>query len=1130
MKYLNNNRKPMQRMDGDSDDEAFIAIANELLEKCNLPGTISKLEECSDNFFVAVYRGLLGDDLPGIVENPISNEQHVLNCQTLIDSVASDILSVDLTHITGSSIVEGDKISIRNLLEIFAGLLEFFMEYDDDDASGDENDSNLLTSEHDVISGVLREEFGPSYEAVYGFRDRRGEIKREPPLSQQSSGGVMLDRNGEEKKQGTPATSSTRVSVVWDHENSTGFDADTSKLSDSKIEVVSDSTTELIRLGETMSDRLQPIGVERRPEARNQVPDSTLDISARSPMISVSYQHGSRLYRDDAFGGTLNGTRPLQDNAKPVMNNASALTSSKRPDLSGIREPGQSSVLGRDATSVEDELTQYTLTPTEVGNSPAVRDKDPEKPLTSFLSSSSTSASWPEQISPLEPFKDSSTREASSFDALGVRPKQKPPASSGSEAGDNSGRSTPVYHHYHHHFHHTQPQGTVPEFQSVAGVSAAASVDAPGETTSLSRTKPTGTVPGTRPCPRTTDRLTRTVPGIYTHPHSGLSQPSATTVTGTTSTLTDSVFLSGSGSSRPRFVMATSSDIPADSSSGKAALQGRPAVSLATSTATSTTGLSTPVLSSLPPTSNRSYSALKERVSLPEQTDEPTDRLSSLRRKQPLASSLPARLQKASKSSEHPALRSTAAELLQKYTTPDDESGESDSEREADDEELDYGRLEPPAAKPTTRDFSTSRSSGSATRTSTRPRMPRSYKESTEEDSSPERAPRRGVTFRDTVETFPVSGRMDRLRRLLYEESEKERKRHTETMRKTYRDQLREIQQEKKKEKTLHMKRKLPLSPKVPKKKPKKKSPIQKRGRLEAVYCSQTRKSRPVRRTLTTEKGRKRSASASPVLGRRKSDSPDHPDMLLPAMLEEFPFLHVSPQTAHSMWDKQARHLSSFLKSGADANRTKTQRMIEEAEKRQKALVGILRKDVEHNMRMRDKQERQQQQRTVKAKLREKRQVSARARRYYDEYELRMRARMLKRRTREEQIFKRLFEDGLEIQKQRIRELREYAKEKRETLAQRQQNEIESLENFYRDQFAMLADGIARERYEMEVREKAQEKVVRQMRRELRRKFEHDVQEFQENLQRDEDSAYFRQLEADRLRGKFQLATRNAFY
>jgi len=78
----------------------------------------------------------------------------------------------------------------------------------------------------------------------------------------------------------------------------------------------------------------------------------------------------------------------------------------------------------------------------------------------------------------------------------------------------------------------------------------------------------------------------------------------------------------------------------------------------------------------------------------------------------------------------------------------------------------------------------------------------------------------------------------------------------------------------------------------------------------------------------------------------------DHPEVLLPAMLEEFPFLHVSPQTAHSMWNKQARHLSSVLKSGAEAKKTKTQRMIEDAEKRQEALVGILKKDLDHNLRM----------------------------------------------------------------------------------------------------------------------------------------------------------------------------------
>lgn len=87
--------------------------------------------------------------------------------------------------------------------------------------------------------------------------------------------------------------------------------------------------------------------------------------------------------------------------------------------------------------------------------------------------------------------------------------------------------------------------------------------------------------------------------------------------------------------------------------------------------------------------------------------------------------------------------------------------------------------------------------------------------ESTEEDSSPEHLARRGVKFRDTVETFPVSGRMDRLRRLLYEEAEEQRKRHTKSIRKTYRDQLKELQQEKEREKTAQHKRKLPVGHKL---------------------------------------------------------------------------------------------------------------------------------------------------------------------------------------------------------------------------------------------------------------------------------------------------------------------------
>lgn len=41
---------------------------------------------------------------------------------------------------------------------------------------------------------------------------------------------------------------------------------------------------------------------------------------------------------------------------------------------------------------------------------------------------------------------------------------------------------------------------------------------------------------------------------------------------------------------------------------------------------------------------------------------------------------------------------------------------------------------------------------------------------------------------------------------------------------------------------------------------------------------------------------------------------------------------------------------------------------------------------------------------------------------------------------------------------------------------------------------------------------------------------ENEIKDFQENLNRDEDSAYFRQLEADRLRREFQLATNKTFF
>lgn len=83
----------------------------------------------------------------------------------------------------------------------------------------------------------------------------------------------------------------------------------------------------------------------------------------------------------------------------------------------------------------------------------------------------------------------------------------------------------------------------------------------------------------------------------------------------------------------------------------------------------------------------------------------------------------------------------------------------------------------------------------------------------------------------------------------------------------------------------------------------------------------------------------------------------------------------------------------------------------------------------------------------MRSSIHAKRQATARARRYYHDYELRLKAKLQHRRTREEQIFKRTFEEGLELQRERIRELKRYARERQEEHAKKHQDQLESMEN-----------------------------------------------------------------------------------
>ncbi|NXF69109.1 CEP95 protein, partial [Ciccaba nigrolineata] len=247
-------------------------------------------------------------------------------------------------------------------------------------------------------------------------------------------------------------------------------------------------------------------------------------------------------------------------------------------------------------------------------------------------------------------------------------------------------------------------------------------------------------------------------------------------------------------------------------------------------------------------------------------------------------------------------------------------------------------------------------------------------------------------------------------------------------------------------------------------------------------------------------------------------------DDLLFQLLEEFPHLHISHHTMNKMWQQQLAHTEQ-LKAASGRTKPKLQNEVQQALKKYEHLVAIIKKDQDHSKRLQELKQRICRQKWAQNKVREKRQQVARARKYYEDYRVQLRAKMMRARTREERIFKNLFEEGLEIQKQRLKDLRAYAQEKRAEQRREHQNELESMENYYKDQFSMLAEALSQERQEIQTREKAQAQMLQKTKRELRSRMEKEIQQLQAAIMQSDDDTFFQELEADRLKSRLQMAS-----
>ncbi|XP_077184543.1 centrosomal protein of 95 kDa isoform X2 [Paroedura picta] len=245
---------------------------------------------------------------------------------------------------------------------------------------------------------------------------------------------------------------------------------------------------------------------------------------------------------------------------------------------------------------------------------------------------------------------------------------------------------------------------------------------------------------------------------------------------------------------------------------------------------------------------------------------------------------------------------------------------------------------------------------------------------------------------------------------------------------------------------------------------------------------------------------------------------------LLPLLMEEFPHLHISRPTMNKMWQQQLAQIE-LLKSPSNRNQLKLQSEVVEALKKHDLLVELIKKEQAHNKRLQDFKQRIHYQKYGQNKMRERRQQIIRAKKYYQDYRIQLRAKIMRARTREEQIFKNLFEEGLDIQKQRLHELRTYAKDKRAEQMKQHQAELESMENYYKDQFSMLAEAVSEEHKQIETREKTHAKMLNKAKCEFRSKMEKEIKELQDVIIQNDDNSFFCELEADRLRARLQMAS-----
>jgi len=147
---------------------------------------------------------------------------------------------------------------------------------------------------------------------------------------------------------------------------------------------------------------------------------------------------------------------------------------------------------------------------------------------------------------------------------------------------------------------------------------------------------------------------------------------------------------------------------------------------------------------------------------------------------------------------------------------------------------------------------------------------------------------------------------------------------------------------------------------------------------------------------------------------------------IIQVLNEQFPGIYVSSEMQGKLNEQFSKHIDNVFKSRVELLNAQQGNMndLEKAKQKHDQMTEILRKELSTLQRQQDIQLKQSAERILKSKVRDQRIQQARVRRYFQQYCLDQRKRLLKKRTNEELILKQAYKDSIRIQRERLHEMK----------------------------------------------------------------------------------------------------------